>query len=357
MTNPSQGLLTRLQDRFGPALTGGPPILAFLPAITLAALWFGGELALILVSLGFPLILAVSGGFANRPDKVFVPRDSVTGLLLRDQFDTALDQIYEATAAPYFRSACFVLELDDHAKTIERHGQATADLVLQRCSTRIVSTLREGDTIGRIGEARFAICLTPVRQLDLESFIQMAGRIQSAIEEAIPVDGLSIYISCSIGFCLRSRAPGKTGQDWLFAATDALTKARQFNPSTIRAYSKEIHCKSRIRCDLRDDAASVLENGQVRPWFQPQISTETGRVSGFEALARWTHPTHGLIAPDMFLPVLGEAGLMKRLGQVMLCKALSALKSWDSAGLDVPRVAFNFFATDELRDSGLVNKI
>lgn len=355
MTNPSLGLLTRLQERIAPILTG-PPILAFLPAITLAAFWFGGELALILVSLGFPLIFAATGGLGNRPVRALVPRDSVTGLMLRNGFDATLEHVYRSAATPGLCSACFMLEIDEYGKTVDRHGQAAADLIMQRSGARIVSVLREGDTVARMGDSRFAVCLMPVRQLDLELCIQISGRLQSAVEEPVSVDGLSVYLSCSIGFCLHSRAPGDTGQEWLTAATDALTEAKQISTSSIRAYSAETRKKSNLRSELRDDAASALENGRIHPWYQPQISTDTGKVTGFEALARWTHPTQGLIAPDTFLPVLEEAGLMERLGQVVLYQALTALRAWDSAGLDVPRVGVNF-ATDELRNPGLVDKI
>lgn len=355
MTNPSLVLLTRLQERIAPILMG-PPILAFLPAITLAAFWFGGELALILVALGFPLVIAATGGFGKLPDRALISRDSVTGLLLRDGFDATLDHVYQSTATPGLRSACFMLELDDYGKSVDRHGQAAADLIMQCSGTRLVSALRDGDTIARMGASRFAVCLIPVRHLDLELCIQISGRLQSAVEEPISVDGLSVYLSCSIGFCLHSRAPGETGQEWLAAASDALIEAKQISASTIRAYSAETRKKSGLRSELRDDAASALENGRIQPWYQPQISTDTGKVTGFEALARWTHPTHGLIAPDTFLPILEEAGLMERLGQVMLDHALTALKAWDTAGLDVPRVGVNF-ATDELRNPGLVDKI
>ncbi|MEY8830273.1 putative bifunctional diguanylate cyclase/phosphodiesterase [Sedimentitalea sp. XS_ASV28] len=356
MTNPLPGLLTRLQDRIAPILTG-PPILAFLPAITLAAFWFGGELALLLVSLGFPLLIASTGAFIGpRSGRARVPRDSVTGLMLRDGFDATLEHVYKAAATPGLRSACFVLELDDHGKTVDRHGQAAADLLLQRSGTRLLSTLREGDTVARMGDSRFAVCLMPVRQLDLELCIQISGRLQSALEEPVSVDGLSVYLSCSIGFCLRSRAPGDTAQEWLTAASDALAEAKQISSSSIRAYSAETRKKSNLRSELRDAAASALENGRIQPWFQPQISTDTGRVTGFEALARWTHQTHGLIAPDTFLPILEEAGLMQRLGQVMLYQSLTALKAWDKAGLQVPCVAVNF-ATDELRNPRLVDSI
>ena len=258
MTNSSLGLLSRLQERITPILLG-PPILAFLPAITLAAFWFGGELALILVALGFPLIIAATGGFGARSGRALVPRDSVTGLLLRDGFDATLEHVYQSAATPGLRSACFVLELDEYGKMADRHGQAAADLIMQRSGTRIVSVLRDGDTVARMGDSRFAVCLMPVRQLDLELCIQISGRLQSAIEEPISVDGLSVYLSCSIGFCLHSRTPGETAQDWLTAASDALTEAKQISTSSIRAYSAETQKKSNLRSELREDAASALE--------------------------------------------------------------------------------------------------
>ncbi len=355
MTQLPSGPLSRLQNRFIPVLTG-PPVLAFLPAITLGAFWLGGEQALIVASLLLPLFFALLGAFGGWPDRIGLSRDSVTGLILRDGFDTVIGQMYEDTETSGLRSCCFVLELDDYQEVVDRHGQAAADMVAQRCGERILSALRDGDTVARIGDSRFAVCLRAVRQLDLELCIQLCGRMQTAVEEPVSLDGLSVYVSCSIGFCLRSRAPGRTGQDWLDAATAALADARRSGASAIRAYSAEIHRKTKARSDLRDDAAAALENGQIQPWYQPQISTDTGKVTGFEALARWSHPVHGMIAPDMFLPAMQDAGLMERLGQVMLYHALTALKAWDSAGAEVPRVGVNF-ATDELCNPALVDKI
>ncbi|MDK3073444.1 bifunctional diguanylate cyclase/phosphodiesterase [Sedimentitalea sp. JM2-8] len=355
MMNPLSGQLTRFRNRIVPVLTG-PPVLAFLPAVTLAAFWLGGEKALVMLALGLPLLFALAGAFGRWPNGTGVPRDSVTGLLLRDGFDTVVRQVYEDTETSGLRSACFILELDDYRETVDRYGLTAADSIVQRSGERILSALRDGDTVARIGDSRFAICLMAVRQLDLELCIQLSGRLQSEVEEPISLDGMSVYTSCSIGFCLRSRAPGKTGQDWMNAATAALADANNTGPSAIRAYSAEIQRKTKARNDLRDNAAAALENGQIQPWYQPQISTDTGKVTGFETLARWLHPVHGMIAPDVFLPAMQEAGLMERLGQVMLYHALTALKAWDSAGMDVPRVGVNF-ATDELRNPRLVDKI
>jgi EAL domain-containing protein (putative c-di-GMP-specific phosphodiesterase class I) len=195
-----------------------------------------------------------------------------------------------------------------------------------------------------------------VLQLDLESCVQLSGRMQASVEEPISLDGTSVYISCSIGFCLRSRAPGTKPSDWVAAAATALAEAQQNGPSGIRVYSADIYHRTKARCNLRDEVAEALETGQIMPWFQPQISTDTGRVSGFEALARWMHPVRGLIPPHTFLPALEEAGLMERLSQVMLFHSLTAIKAWDAAGVEVPSVGVNF-ATQELRNPGLADNI
>jgi len=355
MPLPPHSPVTRLRQNILPILMG-PPVLAFLPAVTLGAFWLWGEAALVIASLGLPLLFAFVGAFDDRARAPTVPRDGVTGLLLRDGFETALERTWAETRRSGLRSACFVLELDDYRELEERHGQAAADQVALQTGERICGALRGSDTVARIGDSRFAVCLTPVRQLDLELCIQLAGRMQGAVEDPISLDASTVYMTCSVGLCLRNRAPGKDAAAWFGAAAAALSDAQANGPSGIRVYSADTHRRSRARHDLREDAVAALENGQIQPWFQPQISTDTGKITGFEALARWIHPVHGMLPTDTFLPALEEAGLMERLGEVILYHALTALKAWDRAGADVPRVGVNF-STDELRNPALVDRI
>jgi EAL domain-containing protein (putative c-di-GMP-specific phosphodiesterase class I) len=107
---------------------------------------------------------------------------------------------------------------------------------------------------------------------------------------------------------------------------------------------------------LTDQVAAALENGQIQAWFQPQLSTDTGKVAGFEALARWQHPLHGAIAPSEFLPAVTAAGSTDRLGQVILHQALAALQSWAAGGFEVPTVSVNLTEQD-LRDPALPDRI
>ncbi|WP_046002739.1 putative bifunctional diguanylate cyclase/phosphodiesterase [Tritonibacter mobilis] len=354
MNFPYSRLLQRVRDGISQVVFG-PPMLAFLPALTLGAFWFGGEKALVAVALGLPLAFALFSGFSRK--RVVTPgRDGLTGLLLASGFETHTRDVFNRTEDSGLKSALLVIEIDDFDDLIGAHGQDAGDIVMQRVGERIRSTLRHRDTVARLGRNRFAICLTPIMQLDLELCIQLAGRLQYRAEEPIPFGGTSLFVSCSIGICQRHRVPKDAGSSWLECAVAALDEALIVGPSSIRAFSSDTHVHLNRTDNLLEDAASALQNGMIQAWFQPQICTDTGRVSGFEALARWCHPVKGMIPPSAFLPALEQAGLLQKLSQVMVQQALTAIKSWDAAGLKVPSVGVNF-ATDELRDPALVNRI
>lgn len=344
--------LQRLRQRFALVLTG-PPALAFVPALSLAAFWFGGEGALVVLAGLLPVLYLAGGNFHGR---TALTGEVNTGILPRNVFEEFTGQTHQKLQATGAHSATLFLVIEEFEQVAERFGQAAADTVAQRVGERILATLRAGDKVGQMGDSRFAICVAPVRHLDLELCIQLAGRIQSAVEEPVSVDGTGIYISASVGFCQHSRAPGKTGADWLEAAAIALREAQKRGPSAIRAFSEQMRRASKASAELRDEVVRALEGGQIQPWFQPQISTDTGRITGFEALARWSHPDRGMISPAEFLPAVEQAGQLERLAEVMMYHSFAALKAWDGAGVDVPQVGVNF-AGSELNNPKLIDKI
>lgn len=345
---------TEFKDRVIAALSG-PQMLTFMPAICLASFWFGGEPALVIIALSIPVIWAMLGGFEGVISRR-VARVAVSGLVAPDVFQPKVQSIRQDAPGKDQSSAVFTIELDDFSALTARFEPGAIDSILKSIGQRIQSVARDPDTISRIGDSRFAICLMPVKHLDLESCIQLSGRLQQAIEEPIAVDGTAVYVSASIGFCLLARAPGTTGQDWVNGAIAALNEAQRRGPSSIRAYSVELHSRLKNRADLRDEVVIALEHGQIQPWFQPQISTDTGKVTGFEALARWMHSERGAISPAEFLPAVEEAGLLERLAEVMMYHTFTALKAWDSAGINIPQVGVNFSGS-ELSNPRLVDKI
>jgi diguanylate cyclase (GGDEF)-like protein len=327
----------------------------FLPAVLLAGVWYGGLMVLVVSAVLFPLVFAVLGtsrSIARRN----LARDGLTGLAMRETLLAALDEVFAEGPRGGRTTAAFAIAIDDYAEIVGRHGTHAAEEVQRRTGERLAAAVRRGDTVARLGDGLFALAFGPVLRADLETAVEAAARFQAAVREAVPVEGGRVHLTCSVGFCLAARAPRPSGEAALAAAIEALEEAQGTGPGAIRAYSAARPGEAARREALASEAVAALEGGQIRPWFQPQISTDTGLISGFEALARWEHPDRGVLPPRQFLPLLAEAGQIERLGEVMLFHSLTALRSWDRAGLKVPSVGVNFSA-DELRNPRLAEKL
>lgn len=341
------------QARHGAA----PEILALVPAFVLAGMWFGPRGAAVVAAAGLPLALLVRRNATLRAGAAEdVARDATTGLAQRDTAIRTLDRAYLDEEVTGKSSACLVAELDDGPGLLERIGHAAQEAVLRKIGERLVGSLRDDDVVCRLEGARFAVALAPARRIDLEALIQIAGRLKTAVAEPMSIDATSAYASVSVGFCLSGRAPERTGARLLAAAQLALEEALRNGPGAIRGFSSDIAEAAERREALCDGIDAALENGEIVAYFQPQLSTDSGDVAGFEALARWQHPERGVVPPSEFLPVILAAGLGERLSEIILVQALSALRAWDKAGLAVPGVSVNF-SKDELHNPDLAAKL
>lgn len=333
-----------------------PQILAFLPALTLGAYWTGGEAALLATALFVPVLYALAGLPRAAQAEQVSPTDGVTGLPFGEAVVNALEDVLSHRNARGMTTAALAISVEGLGDVADRFGAPAVDLVMRRVAERLSGTMRGADTVARLDGAGFAIALGPMRRADLETLLQISGRIQDAVREPISVDAMNVYVSCSVGFCLPARSPAPRGDKMLEAAEIAVTEARKHGPGAIRAYATSMQVSPTRPNTLNDEVATALETGQLRPWFQPLISTDTGEVTGFEALARWTHPERGLVPPAEFLPAIESAGLTERLSEEMLFHSLSALRSWDRAGLRIGSVGVNLSA-EELRDTKLCDRI
>ncbi len=329
-----------------------PEIMAFLPAVTLAAFWLGGEEMLVLTALATPLLFALAGAFRFTAD----PVTPVMGLSTATALTRIVADQIAAAAAAHESTGVLIVQIDDVAELYTRHGPAAMAEIHDRVADRLISALRREDRVARMGDGRFAIALEPVPRLDIEAMVQIAARLQASVMPPLSLDATRIYITASVGFCAGARAPGTTAEALIDAASDAATDAVRQGPAAIRAWTPDVTGRSNARGALRDMLEAAFLDGQFVPWFQPQVSTETGALTGFEALARWQHPERGIVPPAEFLAAVTESGMGPRLADVMLVGALSALRDWDRAGLHVPRVAINL-SDSELRDPKLVDRI
>lgn len=329
-----------------------------IPSITLCAYYLGGETALLVVALCVPLV----AGFLALMGEPVLLRGQAGHLMGFDMFKRLAQAQLDLCRTEGRKSAVFLLQIDDFADLVDRHGQAAADSVMLQTVARIKSTLRNDDLIGALSDKGVAMCLSPQPMMDLELCLQLAGRLASAIEDPFSVDGANVYASASIGFCQLGRETARTGdmQDKadpvIGCAQVALDSALTVAPSAIRAYARDMKAKLCLSAQSSKTVVDALENGEIIPWFQPQISTDTGQITGFECLARWIDPQHGAISPADFLTQLEEANKLGRLMEVILYHALTAIKAWDQAGVDVQHIGVNF-SSAELSDPNLVDQV
>ncbi|MGL5012048.1 MAG: putative bifunctional diguanylate cyclase/phosphodiesterase [Paracoccaceae bacterium] len=332
-----------------------PEIMAFLPAVTLAAFWSGGETLLVATALGLPMMFALFGAFRKEVDVPTFP-DGLGGLSSVAQMERTLTEVLQTMPMTGETTGVLVVMIDNLSELETSYGSSALTSLQERLADRLVSALRGPDMIARLRPGSFAVMLTTMRRLDLEAMIQVAARLQSAIAPAISLDATRLYVTASVGFCLATRAPQQTARGLVDAANAAGLDALRCGPGAIRAYSPEIAARQQQTEDLRSSLERAFDEGQIQPWFQPQISTDTGALTGLEALARWVHPVRGIVPPADFLPAVMDAGLAARLCDTMLAGALSSLRKWDLAGIRIPRVAVNF-SESELRDPRLVERI
>ncbi len=239
-----------------------------------------------------------------------------------------------------------VLFLDfDRFKVInDSLGHMVGDELLKAGARRIETCLRPGDTAARLGGDEFAILLHEIGSQN--DAVQVAERIQKALsksfllsrEEERNTQGQAqqstheVFIAASVGIALGGSAPRATpyqnAGDALRDADMAMYRAKEKGRARHEIFSSHMHEQAVERLQLETDLRRSLEDGDFRVHYQPIIALDTGLLSGFEALVRWHHPRRGMVAPEGFLAVAEETGLIAPLGWWVLRHACAQLRAW-----------------------------
>ncbi|MEM6576999.1 MAG: bifunctional diguanylate cyclase/phosphodiesterase [Pseudomonadota bacterium] len=323
-----------------------PAGLAMIPGLTWMGYQLWGEATLVAAAVLGP-ILCLSG-YAQLVGKKPAARP--------DALEDAIDQNMRIARRGLRRTACMFIEIDDIETLLDRFGQSAFDHVCKTTSQRMRVVLRDGDTLLNLSSGQFGVAIAPVRKLDSDVCVQITTRMQEVCEQPIDVDDTKIYITISAGICLQSALKRGGARDLSDAATLALQEARRYGPSSVRVFSPALIEQDAMQPTNDIEAVRGLKAGEIIAWFQPQISTDTGEISGFEALARWQHPARGLIPPGEFLQILRDQGQLGHLGQKILRDSLSALQQWDKHALNIRQIGINC-SPEELRDPKLVDRI
>lgn len=266
--------------------------------------------------------------------------DELTGLPNRGLLFERLG----ATLQTSTQTTVLVLELDRFKRINDGLGPHIGDAALCEVAQRIVATVRSTDLVARRGGEEFVIVMTAPSVPVLHT----AQALLDAIARPMSIEGHDVYLTCSIGIAT-APTDGDHADTLLRRANAALHQAKLAGRNQASVYTGAPHDDDPERLALETALRHALRDEQLDLHYQPQVDLTHGRIVGAEALLRWQHPTLGRIAPDRFIPIAEETGLIVAIGDWVLRRAIDQAAAWQRAGLPPLRMAVNLSARQLLQ--------
>ena len=216
------------------------------------------------------------------------------------------------------------LDLDRFKLVNDSLGHHVGDRLLVAVARRLESALRPGDTVARLGGDEFTILLDDVCDA-LEATV-IAERVQQTLQDPFHLDGRELVVAASIGIALAD--PDAEPADVMRDADVAMYRAKAEGKGRHAVFDARMHELVMRRLDLETDLRHAIENDQIEVAYQPLVQIATGRIVGYEALARWHGPDGSAIDPADFVPIAEETGLIVALGRRVLERACAELAEW-----------------------------
>jgi diguanylate cyclase (GGDEF)-like protein len=276
--------------------------------------------------------------------------DELTGLPNRRLFFERLVVCFEPSPTPH-RLAVLMIDLDRFKEINDSLGHHVGDDVLRELGPRLIAAAGNTGTVARLGGDEFGLILSPL--VDPTAATQMAERVREALRKPFELEGMSLRVDASIGIAL---APdhATTPESVLQKADVAMFAAKRAH-APWQIYSSEHDQNARERLELMEDLRDALRRREIVLHYQPILDLAKGKVTDAEALARWRHPSRGILQPAAFLGLIADAGLMGPFTMSVLDQALIQQAKWSEQGYDLG-VSVNISAAS-LRDEELPDKV
>jgi diguanylate cyclase (GGDEF)-like protein len=265
--------------------------------------------------------------------------DALTGLPNRVFFlDRLSNAIMRMKRHPGTLVAILFLDIDRFKIINDSLGHAAGDRLLAALALRLASCLRPYDMLVRLGGDEFTILLEDAA--DVRDACDVAERILHALVQPFRIDEQDVFATISIGVAL-----GELGSEdavgMLRDADIAMYRAKQLGGGRYELFVHEMHVQAMARSQLEMDLRRALARNELRLAYQPIVALGTGRIKGFEALARWQHTEQGMIPPSAFIPLAEETGLIVPLGEWVLTEACRQARTWQDVQPGGPPVSVN----------------
>lgn len=278
-----------------------------------------------------------------------VRQDLLTHLPNRFAFNETLEAALKRLALSGEEFAVLLLDLDRFKEVNDKFGHPAGDEFLVQVASRLQRCTRAAEHVARIGGDEFALVMANLARP--EDALEIAERFVAAFAEPFPIERRQIIGAISVGIVLAPR-DGNTPLDIMKNADTALYRAKKAGPGTVRFFEEADDRISRDRKALQSDLEGAIARDELFLVFQPFLDLDENRITGFEALLRWQHPTRGLVPPSEFIPIAEETGLIHEIGEWVIRRACATLADWP----EEIRVAVNFSAA-QFHNTGILQTI
>ncbi len=282
---------------------------------------------------------ATHDALTNLPNRTLL-RDRVEQLILQNKRNRKM-------------FALIFFDLDRFKNINDNFGHNFGDLLLQNVAKRIRESLRESDTIARMGGDEFVVVMNGLEKE--EDCISMVQKLLNALAAPMNIQGREITVMGSLGISIYP----KNGDDvdtLLKKADAAMYTAKENHPGSFYFYSEDLNTRSIKRFEIESNLFRALEKQEFVLQYQPIYETKYGRIVGAEALIRWQHPKLGLVPPQEFIPLAEEIGLIVPIGEWVVKNACQQAKDWHDQGFDNLYISVNI-SGNQLKQHNVVDAI
>ncbi|HSH73117.1 MAG TPA: EAL domain-containing protein [Methylophilaceae bacterium] len=253
--------------------------------------------------------------------------DEITGLPNRVLFQDRLDQETKKSQRTRLPLALMFLDIDHFKEVNDTLGHDKGDILLKEAAQRLLSCVRETDTVARFGGDEFIVILSQLE--DLSSVERIANNLLAKLVEPFQLDNEVAYVSISIGITLYPD-DAATHDELIKNADQAMYLAKKSGRNRFNYFTPSMQEAAQIYRKLANDMRPALTEQQYRVYYQPILHLATGSIHKAEALIRWQHPTRGLISPAEFIPIAEETGMINDIGDWVFFTAAQQAADWRS---------------------------